>query len=154
MLENLSGEELFEGHENNISKKNKEKFIGIIVDLIDQTGGVSNAKKLRNDFINRERQSTTAIGDEIAIPHVRSKQMKKTVICFIKVTNGVDYQSPDGKYVKIFFILAAPPYDDKVYLNFYRWISIQFRDNPSLKEELMAAENENEIIRLFKNVKG
>src|SRR3990170_2725663 len=62
----------------------KERVLSEIVDLLDASERVSNKSKLLTDLTNRERKDTTAVGDGIAIPHVRTMQAKEFTMCFAR----------------------------------------------------------------------
>ncbi|MCD6098864.1 PTS sugar transporter subunit IIA [bacterium] len=130
--------------------KMKENVIRQIVELIDRSGLVGNKKKLLLDFINREKRCTTAIGSGIAIPHVRTMQVRGFVFAIGISKEGVYFASIDGAPTHIFFILASPPYDDSDYLQIYRRIS-ELVQNRNISLELTTTESPGELIRVVKS---
>jgi mannitol/fructose-specific phosphotransferase system IIA component (Ntr-type) len=126
----------------------KEPVLGELADLLETTGRVVNRSKLLTDLINRERKSSTAIGEGIAIPHVRTMQSREFAICFARSTPGVEFDAIDGAPVHFFFAVVAPPYDDKLYLEVYRSIGELFRRGGT-REALLAAKSEHEVIRII-----
>jgi PTS system fructose-specific IIC component len=106
---------------------------------------------LLNDFIHRERKATTGIGNGIAIPHIRSMQAKEFIMGFARSREGFDFDSLDGEPTHVFFIMAAPPYDDNLYLKVFKALAENLQYE-SFRQELMSAEEPYDIIRAFRNV--
>lgn len=131
-----------------IVRETKELVLAELAELLEESGGVGNPKRLLTDLVNRERKATTAIGDGIAIPHVRTMQAKRFTLAFARSRAGVEFGAVDGAPVHFFFAVVAPPYDDKMYLQVYRRIGEVF-GSPEAREQLMDAADEHEIIRLI-----
>jgi len=127
----------------------KESVVDEITDLFMKTEVVRNRHKFFLDLLNRERKATTAVGQGVAVPHVRSMQPRSLAIVFARSREGVEYDAPDGEPVHIFFGIAAPPYDDKVFLQFYKWVAQSFLQEEWLSAALLEAEDEHEIIRIL-----
>lgn len=127
----------------------KGEVIEEIVDLFDRTGVIRNRHKFHNDLVYREKQASTAVGGGIAVPHVRSMQPRSLAIVFARSRDGAWYDAPDGDPVHIFFGITAPPYDDKVFLQFYKWVAQSFLQEEWLKSALLEAEDEHEIIGIL-----
>lgn len=123
-----------------------------LVELFAATGRISNERKLFTDLLNREKKASTAYGDGIAIPHVRTKQARSFTMVFARSTPGVPFGDPEGKPTHLFFGLVAPPYEDRLYLRVYRTLLPLLRD-PEWRKELMAAEDHHEVLRLLKLVR-
>ncbi len=101
--------------------KDKERVLVELADLFDRSGLVVNRSKFLRDLTNRERKATTALAPGIAIPHVRTLQVRAFVMGFARAAGeGVPFDSLDGGPTKLFFLLASPPYDDRTYLAVYR----------------------------------
>lgn len=127
--------------------KNKEKVLDELVTLLDSGARIGNRGKLLTDFVNRERQTSTGIGNGIAIPHIRSKHAKEFVIAFARSTEGYDFDSVDGQPSHLFFVMAAPPYDDAVYLRVFKSLAEMLRQE-QFRQELMKIQSPGEIIRV------
>ncbi len=130
--------------------RNKERILTRLVDILELSGKTVNRSKLLTDFINREKKATTGIGDGIAVPHVRSMQAKELIIGFARSKDGYDFGSLDGEPTRLFFVMAAPPYDDNLYLKIFKALSesVQYE---TFREELLQIEQPYEIIRAFRN---
>lgn len=130
----------------------KEEVVEELTDVFMATGQVRNRKKFHHDLLSREHKASTALGGGLALPHVRSMQPKQFCMIFVRSRDGVEFASPDGEPVHIFFGIAAPSYDEKMtneYLNFYKWIGRIFKEEEQLSERLLQAENEDEIISIL-----
>ena len=132
-------------------QRNKERVLGKLVKLLENTGRTGNGTRLLTDFVNREKKATTGIGSGIAVPHIRSMQAKEFLIGFARSADGFDFESLDGEPTHMFFVMAAPPYDDNLYLKVFKALSenLQYED---FRNELMSAKEPYDIIRAFRNV--
>jgi PTS system fructose-specific IIC component len=90
---------------------------------------VVNRSKFLRDLMNRERKATTAVAPGIAIPHVRTLQVRAFVMGFARAAGeGIPFESLDGEPTRLFFMLASPPYDDRTYLTVYRELAQLVQD--------------------------
>ncbi len=127
----------------------KEAIMAELVDILDKSGKVSNKRKLWIDLMNREKKASTAIGNGVAIPHVRTMQAKEFIIAIGRKLEGYQFDSMDGEPVKLFFCMAAPPYDDNLYLKIFKDLAERF-ESPGFIDRLLEAEDGHEIIWAFK----
>ncbi len=127
----------------------KGEVIEELTDLFMETGVVRNRHKFLNDMINREKRASTAVGSGIAVPHLRSMQPRELALVFARSRDGVEFDSPDGKPVHVFFGITAPEYDDKQSLQIYKWIAQSFLQEVWLMDALLEAEDEHEIIGIL-----
>ena len=129
----------------------KEMILDELVSVMEKSGRIGNRSKFQNDFVNRERKATTAIGYGIAIPHIRSMQAKSFMIAFARSSRGYDFGALDSKPTKLFFVMAAPPYDDIQYLRVFKALAEILRYD-SFREELHNAKTPYEIIRSIESM--
>lgn len=144
----------FEGpEEGDYSKKEllnmKEVILGELVELLELSGRISNPHKLLIDLFNREKKASTGIGSGVAIPHIRSMQAKDFIMAIGRKSEGYEFDALDGKPVKLFFCMAAPPYDDSLYLKVFKELATRF-EYPGFIDKLLNASDGHEIIRTFK----
>ncbi len=132
-------------------QQGKELILEELVNLLINGNRIGNVTKLLIDFINRERKATTAIGDGIAIPHIRSMQAKELIIAFARSSEGYDFDSPDGKPTHLFFVMAAPPYDDSLYLRVFKSL-MEMLQYESFRQELMTVSHPGELIRTIRGM--
>lgn len=132
-------------------QRGKELVLEELVTLLESGNRIGNRTKLLLDFINREKKATTGIGYGIAIPHIRSMQAKEFSIAFARSSVGYEFDSLDGEPAHLFFIMAAPPYEDDFYLKVYKSLAemLQFE---SFRKELMSIQYEGELIRCLRQM--
>ena len=152
-LETVAGEALAdetEGQRNKRLQKDKDAVLQEIAGLINRSGLVANPNKFLKDLINRERKATTAIAPGIAIPHVRTMQVRAFVMGFARASGeGIPFDSLDGEPTKLFFLLASPPYDDRTYLAVYRELSLLIQDEEAFAG-LHAAKTPQDVFNVLR----
>lgn len=130
-------------------KKTKDVLFHEIVNRLETIGNIGNKTKLFNEFIEREKKDSCCIGEQIALPHLRTLQCKDLQIAIITCPEGIDFGAFDGQLIKIFFAFIAPPYDDGLYRILYKNLTGLFENNDSLNT-LLAIEKPGELIRFIK----
>ena len=138
-------------HPDKLLWRRKEAILCELVELLERSGKVGNPKKLLVDFLNREKKASTGIGHGIAIPHIRSMQAKEMIMGFARSVEGYDFDSMDNGSVHLFFVMAAPPYDDALYLKVFKALAQMLRFD-YFREELLEASSEYEVIRAIKKM--
>jgi PTS system fructose-specific IIC component len=133
-----------------VVRETKERVVGALVDLLDRSGKVRNSRRLFRDLHNREKKATTGIGGGVALPHIRTVQVKEFVIAFARSEKGLEFEALDGEPVYIFFPMAAPPYDDTFYLRVYKSLADMLRFANAI-QELRNAGDPHEIIRIIRS---
>jgi PTS system nitrogen regulatory IIA component len=82
--------------------------------LEELTGALLNCKASLNKealvdvLLERERLGSTGIGDGIAIPHGKIKDLDELILSFGRSTKGIEFDSMDGRPTHLFFLLIAP----------------------------------------------
>ena len=127
----------------------KETVIRELVNLLEATGNVRNSKRLFIDLFNREKRATTGIGNGIAFPHVRTIAIREASFCFARSLKGIDFGAIDGELCHLFFTLVAPPYDETIYLKYYKKLASILQYDTVIKA-LMEAKSPGEIIRIIR----
>jgi len=138
-------------HPDKLLWRRKQAILCELVELLEKSGKVGNPRKLLVDFLNREKKASTGIGHGIAIPHIRSMQAKELIMGFARSGEGYDFDSMDNGSVHLFFVMAAPPYDDILYLKVFKALAQMLRFD-YFREELLQASSEYEIIRAIKKM--
>ena len=93
----------------NLSLKSSTKtdVIEELVSVLDSAGKLVDGSQFKEAILAREEQSTTGIGEGIAIPHAKTNAVKQSAIAFGRSKAGVDYESFDGQPAHLFFMIAA-----------------------------------------------
>jgi len=138
-------------HPDKLLWRRKQAILCELVELLERSGKVGNPRKLLVDFLNREKKASTGIGHGIAVPHIRSMQAKEMIMGFARSVEGYDFDSMDNGSVHLFSVMAAPPYDDALYLKVFKALAQMLRFD-DFREELLEASSEYEIIRAIKRM--
>lgn len=143
----------------NTQISNKEEAIDHLVNLLDQSGKLNDKEIYKESVLNREAQSTTGIGDGVAIPHGQSEGVKTAGLSAMVVKEGLDFKSLDGQPTYLFFMIGAPKDSGGAHLQALAQLSTllmeeDFRNaliNASSKEEFLqlidAKENKKEEVK-------
>lgn len=92
----------------NADISDKKTAINTLIEMHDKAGNLSDKEKYKEGIFVREAESTTAVGEGIAIPHAKSSAVKRPGLAAMTVPNGIEYGAPDGKPSNLFFMIAAP----------------------------------------------
>ncbi len=128
----------------------REQIIAELIDLLLPAEVIQHQGRLHNDLIFRERKAPTGLGHGIAVPHVRSDHVRDIAIGFGRTDYPIDWESPDGEPVDLFFIMVAPTYDDTIYNRLWPKMAtiLQYEQT---RERLRYAEKPGEIIAIIKS---
>jgi fructose PTS system EIIBC or EIIC component len=85
------------------------------------------------------------------IPHIRTMQAKELIIGVLRSTPGYDFESLDGMLSHIFVPMAAPPYDDTLYLRVFKSLA-QIFSADGFYDRMMSAQQPYDVIRLFEDL--
>ena len=131
-----------------LSASDKNGVIDELVNQLDSAGKLSDIAQFKEAIHNRESQSTTGIGEGIAIPHAKVAAVKSPAIAFGKSKEGVDYQSLDGQPAHLFFMIAAPEGGAQTHLDALAKLSGILMDD-TVRENLLQANSKEEILRII-----
>jgi PTS system nitrogen regulatory IIA component len=120
--------------------------------LADHHPGVGREAAVRA-LADRERLGSTAIGDQIAIPHAKLAGATELIACLGRSRKGVDFDAPDGLPTHFFFVLLAPEDAPSEHLKALARISRLFGD-ARFRSRLMAAATAREMYRVLAEEDG
>lgn len=129
----------------NLRSRSKAEVIEELVDVLDRAGKLSDRNGYRDAILAREAQSTTGLGEGIAIPHAKTKAVKQPAIAFGR-SEGIDYEALDGQDSRLFFMIAAGEHANNEHLETLSKLSVFLMD-PAFQERLYAAKSEDDVIR-------
>ena len=86
----------------------KEAAIDEMINSLVDNGVVTDFDVFKAGIMAREAQTSTSLGDGIAMPHSKNAAVKEATVLFAKSNKGVDYESLDGQPTDLFFMIAAP----------------------------------------------
>lgn len=131
----------------------KEDVIKQAVALIAKSGAIENVEVYEKGVFKREEESTTGIGEGIAIPHCKNKVVKKPALAAMVIPEGVDYDSLDQEPVHLLFLIAAPNSEDNVHLEVLARLSEMLMDE-AFKNKLLEAKNKKEFLKIIDEAEG
>ncbi len=108
--------------------KSKEEALDQVVDLMVKSGKINDKEAYRKQVYAREEESTTGIGEGIAIPHGKCDAVNKPGLAALVVKDGVDFDALDGEPVTLIFLIAAPNTKDNVHLDVLSKLSVLMMD--------------------------
>lgn len=132
--------------------REKNLVMAELADVLARADEIINPTKLLRDLEHREHNASTAIGNGLAIPHIRTMQARGFVMGLARAEGeGLFYAQPDGEPVRLFFLMAAPPYDDRLYHQVHREIATLLQDEDTVCGLLEAVDAQGvfNILRQF-----
>ena len=126
----------------------KEEAIDHMVDLLDQSGKLNNKEVYKESVLKREAQSTTGIGDGVAIPHGQSEGVQTAGLAAMVIKEGLDFQSLDGKPTYLFFMIGAPKDSGGAHLQALAQLSTLLMDE-DFRNSLINASSKEEFLKLI-----
>ena len=131
----------------------QEEAIKEMANLEVKQGVVNNEEEFIKSIWAREKESTTGIGEGIAMPHARNKYINRAAVLFAKSPKGIDYKALDGQPVHLFFMITAPAGADNTHLQALAKLS-SLLINPDVVNALKAATTPEEVIDIFKKAEA
>ncbi|MGQ7441375.1 PTS fructose transporter subunit IIABC [Streptococcus suis] len=119
----------------------------MIASLVDK-GYVTDFEVFKTGIMNREAQTTTGLGDGIAMPHAKNAAVKEATVLFAKSNKGVDYASLDGQPTDLFFMIAAPEGANDTHLAALAELS-KYLMKPGFADKLRGVSSPEEVISVF-----
>ena len=132
----------------NASPADKKETLDLAVELMAKSGKLSDVEKYREQVYAREEESTTGIGEGIAIPHGKCDAVKAPGLAAMVIKNGVEYESLDGEPVTLLFLIAAPNTKDNVHLDVLSKLSVMLMDE-NFTTSLRNAKSVDEFLQII-----
>lgn len=126
----------------------KEAVIDEMVAKYHAEGIVTDENEYRQDILKREAESTTGIGEGIAMPHAKDSAVTRATVLFAKSDQGVAFNALDGQPVHLFFMIAAPEGANNEHLAALAALS-SLLINPKLVADLKQAKTPDDVLALF-----
>ncbi len=126
----------------------KEAAIDEMINSLVDKGVVTDFEAFKTGIMNREAQTTTGLGDGIAMPHSKNAAVKEATVLFAKSATGVDYESLDGQPTDLFFMIAAPDGANDTHLAALAELS-KYLLKDGFADKLRKATSAEEVIAAF-----
>lgn len=132
----------------NGSAAGKKEVLDQMVALMAKSGKINDVETYRKGVYAREEESTTGIGEGIAIPHCKSDAVSKPGLAAMVLKDGVDFDALDGEKVHLIFLIAAPNTEDNVHLDVLSKLSVLLMDE-NFTNSLKSATSVGEFLAVI-----
>ena len=126
------------------SKKRLFEQVGL---LFENNSGIARSLVFESLFA-RERLGSTGLGQGVAIPHGRIKNLKDAVGAFVRLESAVPFDAPDDKPVSLVFVLLVPEQATEKHLQILSELAQMFSDR-NLRESMSAAADAASLHQLI-----
>lgn len=130
------------------SPSDKKTALNCAISLMVQGGNIKNVEEYTKQVFAREEESTTGIGEGIAIPHGKCAGVSEPGLAAMVIPGGVDFDSLDGAPVHLLFLIAAPNTKDNVHLDVLSKLSMMLMDE-TFTNSLKAAKTVDEFLQII-----
>lgn len=134
----------------NLPAGSKSQTIRHLAERFEACGGVTDINEFIKALEAREAQSTTGVGDEIAIPHAQHTSIQEPAIIFGRSETGIEWESMDGQPAKLIFMIAAPEGAGGAHLEALAKLSSVLM-KVEAKEALLNATSTQEVVEVFQS---
>ncbi|MDY4028926.1 MAG: fructose-specific PTS transporter subunit EIIC [Butyrivibrio crossotus] len=128
--------------------KSKEEALNEAIALMAESGKINDTEGYRRQIFAREEESTTGVGEGIAIPHGKCAAVNRPGLAAMVIKDGVDFESLDGEPVTLLFLIAAPDTKDNVHLDVLSKLSMMLMDEEFTKN-LRNASTAEEFLEII-----
>ncbi|MBT1047997.1 fructose-specific PTS transporter subunit EIIC [Streptococcus macedonicus] len=126
----------------------KEAAIDEMITSLVEHGVVTDFDAFKQGIMNREAQTSTGLGDGIAMPHAKNAAVKEATVLFAKSATGVDYEALDGQPTYLFFMIAAPDGANDTHLAALAELS-KYLLKDGFADQLRQVTSADEVIAIF-----
>ncbi|EUJ61557.1 PTS fructose transporter subunit IIABC [Listeria fleischmannii] len=136
-----------------LKARTKEAAIDEMIDSLNKNGKLNDPVLFKEEIMKRESESSTGIGEGIAMPHAKTKAVNTPTVVFAKSEAGLDYESLDGADAHLFFMIAATDGANETHLETLAALS-RLLVHPDFVKSLKEAKTPDEVIALFDAEQG
>ncbi|GLO65301.1 MULTISPECIES: fructose-specific PTS transporter subunit EIIC [Oceanobacillus] len=133
-----------------LKSTDKQSVIEEMINNLHKYRVINDVDTFKEAILNREAQSSTGLGDGIAMPHAKTSSVNEPAVLFAKSSQGIDYDSLDGQPAHLFFMIAVPDGNNDTHLQTLASLSKLLME-PTFVEKLNAASTPEDVQQLFLN---
>ncbi|CCF28566.1 PTS system, fructose-specific IIABC component [Leuconostoc citreum LBAE E16] len=131
-----------------LKAKTKQAAFEEMINRLYEAGRITDKKVFLEGILARESQTTTGLGDGIAMPHAKNSAVKMPTVAFARSTAGVDYQAMDGQPVHLLFMIAVPANANNTHLEALASLS-RYLLQDGFMDKLKQATTPDDVVNLF-----
>ena len=131
-----------------LQSRTKQEIIRELVELLRDAGRITEVQPVYDAIIARESMGSTGLESGIAVPHAKTRAVRKLTMALGVSPEGVDFQAIDGKPSKLFFLLLAPPDQSGPHIQALAEIA-RITKSPSFCSAVVHAPSAQGIVELF-----
>ncbi|HDR4863541.1 PTS fructose transporter subunit IIABC [Bacillus cereus] len=138
--------------ETDLKGETRDDIIDEMIQKLKHVGALHSVTEFKQAIMNREQESTTGIGINIAIPHGKSAAVRKPSVVFGIKQSGIDWKSLDGTEAKLIFMIAVPKGNEgNEHLKILQMLSRKLMDD-SFRERLLSVQTKAEAYKLLDEI--
>lgn len=138
--------------ETDLKGETRDDIIDEMIHKLKHVGALHSVTEFKQAIMNREQESTTGIGVNIAIPHGKSDAVRKPSVVFGIKQSGIDWKSLDGTEAKLIFMIAVPKENEgNQHLKILQMLSRKLMDD-SYRERLLSVQTKAEAYKLLDEI--
>ena len=132
-----------------LESQNREDVLKEMVGFLRKKNKITKEKELYGKLFQREKLGSTAIGEGVAIPHCKLKDVKNPVVMLAISQKGIDFHSLDGKPSNIFFLVVSSPDNPSLNLQILAAIAHLIRKSKYFLKKILNARSISEVIEVI-----
>jgi len=133
-----------------LASQERDAVLEEIVGYLKSKERVVKDRELFEKLIQREKLGSTAIGEGIAIPHCKLKEVKSPLLALALSKKGVPFEAIDGKPTHVFFVVISPPDNPSLNLQILAAIAHLVRKSASLPKKILGAKSPRKILEIIR----
>ncbi|MGA4466384.1 fructose-specific PTS transporter subunit EIIC [Bacillus bombysepticus] len=138
--------------ETDLKGETRDDIIDEMIQKLKHVGALHSVTEFKQAIMNREQESTTGIGVNIAIPHGKSDAVRKPSVVFGIKQSGVDWKTLDGTKAKLIFMIAVPKENEgNQHLKILQMLSRKLMDD-CYRERLLSVQTKAEAYKLLDEI--
>ncbi|MEW5900439.1 MAG: PTS sugar transporter subunit IIA [Acidobacteriota bacterium] len=131
--------------------QDRDGVLSEMVKFLKEKNKIRKDKELYEKLIQREKLGSTAIGEGMAIPHCKLKEVEAPLVALAISRQGVEFGAPDRRPTQVFFLVISSPENPGVSLQILAAIAHLIRKSGSLLKKLMGAKNTRRALEIIRN---
>lgn len=120
----------------------------MMVQLLENHPSVTDAERVLEDILERERMMSTGVGKGLALPHAKTAGVSETVGCFAVTARPIDFDAMDGEPVRLVFMLAGPEAARSKHIKILSHIS-RLLNRERLRKRILDCDTPADVLALF-----